>query len=114
MNSNELKEVLKNFKYFHGFVLDEPIPFKTLFHNINLETVTIVLADDFINWQTNKPDILNLRCGKFYWQNNQITLPEDHIYIPDVNMLVYACNIDADYNKEKQQIVLNATIYVKD
>ena len=32
MKSNELKEVLKNFKYFHGFVLDEPIPFKTLFH----------------------------------------------------------------------------------
>jgi hypothetical protein len=48
MNSNELKEVLKEFKHFHGFVLDEPIPFKQLFHNINLETVKMVLADDFI------------------------------------------------------------------
>lgn len=121
MTAKELQEALDQEKkdhldycdFFEGFVLDEPVPFNVLFHNIDLNNVTIIIANEFQNWETNKPDIINLTCGDFSWKNNQLITPDDSPYINDDNMLVYASKINGDYDKKEKKVILNACIYVK-
>lgn len=120
MTQNELKDALDKhvhnnlafMDYFHGFVLDKPISFNVLFKDMDLNRVSIVLADELIGLDNTK-SILAVTCGEFSWKNNQI-IPIDIRYIYDANELIYACKIEGDLDKEEMKIVLNATIYVKD